>query len=221
MPPVTATKKPATTPVKPVVVPTVSIETPVQPTEKKVKQPKKDKEVKAPEPVAPVVSEESTAPTGDVEMEEESFEDAIKEFETAVAAINSYIQDVKLKSRSLIKRAKRQIKIAEKSTKRKRKAGNKQPSGFVKPTKITPELAAFLGKPAGYEVARTEVTKLLTEYVKEHSLQNPTNGREIIPNKELAALLGYDAATESKPLTYFNLQTYMKRHFIASPKVKA
>ena len=51
---------------------------------------------------------------------------------------------------------------------KKSKKGNvkKEPSGFAKPTLISNELCDFLSKPNGTEMARTEVTKYLTQYIK-------------------------------------------------------
>ena len=62
----------------------------------------------------------------------------------------------------------------------------------------------------GTEMARTEVTKYLTTYIKEHSLQDAVNRRKIIPDKRLGKLLNIGKDDE---VTYFNLQKYMKVHF--------
>jgi len=83
---------------------------------------------------------------------------------------------------------------------------------------ISPELCSFLGKPKGTEMARTEVTKFLTTYIKEHELQDPSNRRKILPDKKLHTLLN---TKKSDEVTYFNLQKYMKVHFPASVKAAA
>jgi chromatin remodeling complex protein RSC6 len=95
--------------------------------------------------------------------------------------------------------------------KRKKASGNRQPSGFVKPTRITNELATFLGKSHGTLIARTEVSREINKYIRAHSLQDKSNGRKIIPDEKLSALLNISAKDE---LTYFNLQKFMKHHFI-------
>lgn len=103
-------------------------------------------------------------------------------------------------------------KLALKNSHKKKKAsGNRAPSGFVKPTLITDELATFLGKTYGSKLARTEVSKEINHYIREHSLQDKTNGRKIIPDDKLTTLL---KLKEGDELTYFNLQRYMKHHFI-------
>ena len=96
------------------------------------------------------------------------------------------------------------------SQKKKRKSGNRAPSGFVKPTPISKELASFLGKPQGTEMARTEVTREINAYIREHKLQDSANGRQINPDKALNALL---KVPSGEVLTYFNLQRYMSPHF--------
>jgi upstream activation factor subunit UAF30 len=110
----------------------------------------------------------------------------------------------------------REIKVAQKlSSKRKRKAGNRAPSGFVKPTKISDELAKFLEKPTGTEMARTDVTRDINKYIRAHNLQDKDNGRKINPDSKLAALLKLKKTDE---LTYFNLQRYMSPHFAKAVK---
>lgn len=93
----------------------------------------------------------------------------------------------------------------------KKKSGNRAPSGFVKPTKISAELATFLGKPAGTEMARTDVTREINVYIRSNNLQDSSNGRQINANPALASLL---KLKEGDVLTYFNLQKYMSVHFI-------
>jgi hypothetical protein len=85
------------------------------------------------------------------------------------------------------------------------------PSGFVKPTLISNELAEFLGKAIGTEMARTEVSKEINSYIQAYSLQDRQNGRRINPDEKLRKLL---RLSEGDELTYFNLQKYMKHHFI-------
>ena len=103
------------------------------------------------------------------------------------------------------------MKIAQKATeKRKRKSGNRSPSGFVKPTKISPELAEFLGKEQGTEMARTDVTREINAYIRANQLQDPKNGRHINADAKLSNLLKLG---KEDNLTYFNLQKFMSPHF--------
>lgn len=108
------------------------------------------------------------------------------------------------------------VRAVKKNTKRKRiplteeEKANRAPSGFAKPTLISDQLCTFLGKPVGSQVARTEVTKFLASYIKEHQLQDSENKKVIHPDAKLKVLLNCDESTE---LTYFTIQKYMKDHF--------
>ena len=107
---------------------------------------------------------------------------------------------------------------ARKLSANKRRAGTRAPSGFIKPTLISPELATVLGKPSGTEMARTEVTREINKYIKAHKLQDPENGRKINPDAPLAKLL---ESRKDDALTYFNLQRYMSPHFPSSASAVA
>jgi upstream activation factor subunit UAF30 len=85
----------------------------------------------------------------------------------------------------------------------------------VKPTKISDELATFLEKPSGSEMARTEVTRDINKYIRANNLQDANNGRKINPDTKLATLLKLSKTDE---LTYFNLQRYMSPHFAKAVK---
>lgn len=140
------------------------------------------------------------------------------EFMAKLQAVSSQFSALRTEFRGLERQVTRELKAAAKlSAKRKRKTGNRAPSGFVKPTLISNELAAFLGKPEGSEMARTEVTREINSYIREHKLQDKDNGRKIIPDKKLTGLLKIKKGDE---LTYFNLQKFMSPHFAkASDKI--
>lgn len=144
--------------------------------------------------------------------------DGFSEFLAKLQTITSQMASLKTEFRTLEKRAVRELKAAQKqASKRKRKSVNRAPSGFIKPTLISKELATFLNKPIGTEMARTEVTREINGYIREHNLQDKSNGRKINPDKNLASLLKIGDGDE---LTYFNLQRYMSPHFAKSqPKV--
>ena len=132
-------------------------------------------------------------------------------FMTKLQSVNSLISGLRTEFRSLERQVAKELRAAEKITqKKKRKTGNRAPSGFVKPTLISNELADFLGKPKGSEMARTEVTREINTYIRAHSLQDKDNGRKIIPDTKLKGLLKIKKGEE---LTYFNLQKYMSPHF--------
>jgi upstream activation factor subunit UAF30 len=187
---------------------------------KKVKEPKVAKTessapvVSVPVVAAPVVDE--SAPVEDVEA---SIAAQSVEFMAKLNQLSSMIASLKTEYRTLEKKWARELKAAQKcNSKKKKRAGNRAPSGFVKPTKISDELAKFLEKPTGTEMARTDVTREINKYIRSHNLQDAGNGRKINPDQKLQTLLKLKKTDE---LTYFNLQRYMSPHFHKAEKVVA
>jgi chromatin remodeling complex protein RSC6 len=134
------------------------------------------------------------------------------EFSAKLQQLTSILSTVKNDFKTLDKTIAREMKIAQKaSSKKRRNNGNRKPSGFIKPTRISDELATFLGKTVGTEMARTEVSKEINAYIHANSLQDKANGRKINPDAKLTQLLKIGKDDE---LTYFNLQRFMKGHFI-------
>ena len=177
------------------------------------KKAKKAKAVKT-EPVVETTPVTPT-PAAVAELEATIAEQSV-EFIANLQQLSVMISSLKSEYRSLEKKWSRDIKVAQKqSNKRKRKAGNRAPSGFVKPTKISDELASFLGKDKGTEMARTDVTREINTYIRAHKLQDSSNGRKINPDSKLATLLKLKKTDE---LTYFNLQKYMSPHFAKANK---
>lgn len=159
---------------------------------------------------APLVSE-------DVISTETPLTEQSIEFLAKLQQLSVLISSLKTEYRVLEKKWTRELKSAQKlSSRRKRKSGNRAPSGFVKPTRISDELASFLGKEKGTEMARTSVTRDINAYIRANKLQDSDNGRKINPDAKLAALLKLNKSDE---LTYFNLQRFMSPHF--SKNVKA
>ena len=167
----------------------------------------------APEPV--VASPEAIV--NEVVEEASPVAKKLNEFGAKLQQIGSIFSSMKGDFKTLEKLVTREMKAAQKaSSKRAKRAGNRQPSGFVKPTRISDELAKFLGKSVGTEMARTEVSKEINEYIRTHKLQNKDNGRIIEADAKLSTLLKLKKEDE---LSYFNLQRYMKSHFIKAEPV--
>ena len=180
---------------------------------------KKAKKAKAAEPVVVAAPAADAAPAVEVAADAETpLADQSVEFLAKLQQLGAIISSLKTEYRTLEKKWTREVKTAQKqSSKRKRKAGNRAPSGFVKPTKISDELASFLGKDKGSEMARTDVTREINTYIRAHKLQDKENGRKINPDTKLAALLKLKKTDE---LTYFNLQKYMSPHFAKAVKAE-
>jgi chromatin remodeling complex protein RSC6 len=167
----------------------------------------------APEPVAsaPVVATE--------EPESVSSESRLADLESKSQQIGAIWTSMKSVIKELRKSIIRDKKAAEKSSKTKAaKKVNKdrKPSGFTKPTLISDELAKFLGKETGTEMSRTSAAKEVIAYIKSNKLTDEKNGRIIHPDAALSALL---KVTSADNLHYFNLQTFMKPHFIKTVAV--
>jgi upstream activation factor subunit UAF30 len=200
----------------------VVVESAAPAVEKKAKAPRAPKTPKV-ETASPVVTEtaapvvtESAAPVDAPADFEAPLAEQSVEFLAKLQQLSVMISNLKTEYRALEKKWIREVKVAQKtSSKRKRKAGNRAPSGFVKPTKISDELAKFLEKPIGSEMARTEVTRDINKYIRTYNLQDKENGRKINPDTKLAALLKLKKTDE---LTYFNLQRYMSPHFAKATK---
>uniref|UniRef100_A0A6C0K179 DM2 domain-containing protein n=1 Tax=viral metagenome TaxID=1070528 RepID=A0A6C0K179_9ZZZZ len=173
------------------------------------------KEPKAAAPVPVVATPVVVAPVAEpaTEVADNATSAKLAEFGAKIQQVNNLLSTLKSDFKTLEKSIARDLKAAQKSSGRKRKAvnANRQPSGFAKPTRISDELAKFLGKPVGTELARTGVSKEINTYIRTHNLQDKTNGRLIHPDTKLASLLNIKNGEE---LTYFNLQRYMKHHFI-------
>lgn len=188
--------------------------------EKKVatKKASAKKSVETPVVVAPVVLEEVVAAPVEATSTptESSLVEQSTDFFAKLQQLSSVISSLKAEYRSLEKKWVKELKNSAKNSNKKRKrAANRAPSGFVKPTQISDELATFLEKPTGIEMARTEVTRDINSYIRTHNLQDKTNGRKINPDARLANLLKINSGEE---LTYFNLQKYMSRHFSKTAK---
>ena len=186
-------------------------------TKPKSKKTKAVKNVVAATPAAPTTPVDTKVVAPAVETVVPSLGDAFGELLGQLTALRSQLTSVTGQVRALQKRADRELKNAHKaSKKRAKRSGNRAPSGFVKPTKISMELANFLGKEKGTEMARTEVTREINTYIRAHKLQDPKNGRRILADAKLRKLLKLKKEDE---LTYFNLQRYMSPHFAKKGKV--
>jgi len=179
----------------------------------KAKQSKQPKEAIA-APAAAPVSSDTIAPVAapsDVSL----FAASHTKLQTLVSAFAALRSEL----RGIERQVERELRAARKATdKKRRKNVNRQPSGFVKPTLISSELAAFLGKANGSEMARTEVTREINTYIRDKSLQDKENGRRILPDAKLKKLL---KLKDDDELTYFNLQRFMSPHFSTAAKIAA
>ena len=144
------------------------------------------------------------------ETTETSVGELFNQFTSKLSFIHSSIGTLKNELKFIEKKYNKDLKTLQKKSSKKKRNPNRAPSGFVKPALISDELADFLKKPYGTEMARTSVTKEINLYIKENSLADKSNGRRILPDQALSTLLRLSPEDE---LTYFNLQKYMRGHF--------
>ena len=128
--------------------------------------------------------------------------DTLASFKKNITLLQTQIRDLE-------KTVKKDIKNIRRDSNKKRK--NRKPSGFAKPSKVSDQLCKFMNKECGTQVARTEVTQFISNYIKENMLQCKENKKIIVPDDSLKELLDIE---NNQELTYFNLQKYMNRHFI-------
>lgn len=142
-----------------------------------------------------------------------------------VHSMQNLFKEIQNELKVLCKDVNRVVKESHAAAKKKgakRRAANgdetaRSPSGFAKPTRLSTKLCAFLGVAPDTLLARTEVTRKINQYIKEHQLQDKEDKRKINPDNKLKTLLdGGDG-----PLTYFNLQARIKHHFPKSDAVVA
>jgi hypothetical protein len=129
-----------------------------------------------------------------------------------VNSLSAAIKDIQTNLKVLSKEYDKQQKIIEKAQKKRQNAKN-SPSGFAKPNKISDELCDFIGVPHGTEKSRTDITRLINAYVKEHNLNKPENKRFILPDAKLKKILNVG---DSEEINYFILQKLISHHFPAS-----
>ena len=163
--------------------------------------------VPEPVPVPEVVTDQENVVVDKVS----GLEEDCSNFMTDLQTLSSNLSALKTSFRSLEKAMNKELKAAQKLNRKKKLKSNRKPSGFVKPTLISMELADFLNVPHKSEIARTEVTREINKYIREHNLQDAKNGRIINADKALQTLLKVQKTDE---LTYFNLQKFMSPHFL-------
>lgn len=158
----------------------------------------------APTPVATVVE----TPANTVENYASEFTHLLGQLKS----LQTTLKELTVYTGKLEKRVARDQRALQKRVngKRRRTNPNASPSGFSKPGPVSAELSKFLKLGKDELIARTEVTKRINAYCKEHGLQGKEDKRVLKPDKTLTKLLRIGKGDE---LTFFNLQKYMKVHF--------
>jgi len=205
---------PASTPTPPAATPAATKKPASAPAASKAATKKSTPATEVIEPVAspavlstqPVVADSSS-----VAPDSENF---VKVLVDKLAALTNLNKEIQVAVKQVVKDYDKLRKVVDKIQK-KRENARKSPSGFAKPNKISDELCDFIGVPHGTEKSRTEITRYINNYVKEHNLNKPTNRRIILPDDKLKAILN---VKDGEEVTFFILQRLISHHF--PPKSK-
>jgi chromatin remodeling complex protein RSC6 len=202
--------------------PTTPAAAPAKAVDEKVAKPTKAAATTKAEKVAaaPVADKKVVAETPAVEKTEAEVETVslVDKVEAKINSLSAIIKETLTELKALKKDYERMRKSVEK-TERKRANARINPNGFAKPTPITDELCAFLKIPAGSVMSRTDVTRRINAYIKEHNLNKPENKRIILPDAALRKIL---AVKDNEEVSFFSLQKYLSPLFKkATPAVAA
>jgi len=170
------------------------------------------------EVVVPTTAEPVVAETRTAEVILSSLQDTLKAISTELssrmrAAVHDAQEAVKAMKRE-VRDSKRRRKVdpatlspEARATWEARRANN----AFLKMRPLSDELSAFMGLPAKAQKSQTDVTKFIATYVKAHNCFDPKFKRRILPDAKLAKLL---RVTDKDEVSYLNLQSYLKVHFL-------
>ena len=182
---------------------------PVASSEVAVKKPR----AKAASVVVAKVDETGVASTASEEVVSDDktadAENVVQSLADKIGSLALLVKDIQSALKPVLKEHDKLRKIVERIQK-KRDNARKSPSGFAKPNKISDELCDFIGVPHGTEKSRTDITRYINAYVKEHNLNKPTNRRIILPDDKLKNILKINNGEE---VTFFILQRLISHHF--------
>jgi len=144
-----------------------------------------------------------------VDDKEPVVEDVFKVLSDKITSLTTLNKEIQVALKQVSKEYDKLKKVVDKIQK-KRENARKSPSGFAKPNKISDELCDFIGVPHGTEKSRTDITRFINSYVKEHNLNKPDNRRIILPDDKLKKILNVN---EGDVVTFFVLQRLISHHF--------
>lgn len=126
--------------------------------------------------------------------------------------ITSDMKNMQKKTLSLKKDYLRLMSQAKKVEEKKKVCKSKLQTGFTKPRPISNEMCDFLKLEHGTLQGRNVVTTAIHNYIVTNDLRDPDDRRIILPNAILKKLLHIE--DREIILSYFNVQTFLKIHFI-------
>lgn len=163
--------------------------------------------------VVPSVTEEVVSTT-------EKFEMLMKDVMSHVDNAKSLGSRLKILQKEVSKLSKSGIKKV-KTVKVVDPDAPKRVSALQKPVPISNELCSFLGFDLDTEHCRQEVTCTINKFIKDNNLQDPANRRFIqLDGSDAALKLKKLLREPEQPVTFFNIQRYLKPHYPPSEKEK-
>lgn len=173
------------------------------------------------EPVKPAKEDTvTTEPVVDTTAKKEATEEDTNPVSVYVSKLNNYVERIttmnkELKDlvnvgKSLEKDFNNIVKVLTKKSKNKSNE-RRHPSGFAVASVLSEEMYEFLGITKGEKVPRKDVTRMINDYITKNALRDPKDKRIIKPNDELQKIF---RNTADQTITYFNLQAFIKHHFI-------
>lgn len=187
---------------------------------------KRKKVVKKEQPAEAVATTATpVAATPEVVPEEENVNNYASMNAALVVSLQKIVNETKdaIKSLRTMKTMHERELKENKNSKKKEKRVRTSQAGFAVATRITPQLAAYIGVDSVDSLSRTDAVKKIHERIVQKNLQDPEDRRIIRyeNDKELKALLGLPEAfkvnskgEKDTKLSYFNLQRYISHHFI-------
>lgn len=161
----------------------------------------------APVDVAPPATEPVAAETL---VQDDQIESKFQSMYAKLVIVSNAVKELTVALKAVQKDYSKTVKSVAKRG-RKAAVGKRSPSGFAKPAVLSDELCDFLKIAHKSERARTEVTRMINEYIKANNLQDPNDKRKIIADEQLKKIMNLKP---TDALSYFNLQKFIKHHFV-------
>ena len=184
--------------------------------------PAKKEEVAAPAPVAAAPVASAVAVVAEAAGPSTTLAQDIEAMITATQAVRDGASKQLKALQALQKRVARELKEAGRKRRRNRKAEDgevkeKRPSIFTTPVTLKDDLATFLGKSKGSQMAPADVSKAIGEYIETHKLKNQEKGKghTIYPDAAMRKALGIK---EGEAVTYRNIQGYLYKQYVLPAK---
>lgn len=159
-------------------------------------------------------------PTTELPLNTVSSVDQLKSLLGTLLAQSTVLKSILFSVKNVIKDVEKQSKDLEKFRNKKNRIKTQrkedaQPSGITKPVAISDDLASFLGVVPGTLVPRNEVTKGVSDYIRKNELYDPTNRQRFLLQSKPEGLKLWELLGKPEDgITYFNLQRYLKPHYI-------